>query len=37
VNATPISLADAPRGYAEFDAETATKYILDPNGYLGTN
>ncbi|AHH19793.1 glutathione-independent formaldehyde dehydrogenase [Nocardia nova SH22a] len=34
VNATPISLDDAPRGYAEFDAGAATKYILDPNGYL---
>ncbi len=35
VNATPITLDDAPRGYAEFDAGAATKYVLDPNGYLG--
>ena len=34
VNATAISLQDAPRGYAEFDAGAATKYVLDPNGYL---
>ncbi|MDO5744715.1 MAG: formaldehyde dehydrogenase, glutathione-independent [Micrococcaceae bacterium] len=34
VNAKSISLADAPRGYAEFDAGAATKYVLNPNGYL---
>jgi glutathione-independent formaldehyde dehydrogenase len=34
VNATAIPLQDAPRGYAEFDAGAATKYVLDPNGYL---
>ncbi len=34
VNAKAISLADAPRGYAEFDAGAATKYVLNPNGYL---
>ncbi|WP_343318803.1 formaldehyde dehydrogenase, glutathione-independent [Arthrobacter sp. TMP15] len=34
VNAQAISLADAPRGYAEFDAGAATKYVLNPNGYL---
>lgn len=34
VNATAISLQDAPRGYAEFDAGAATKYVLNPNGYL---
>jgi glutathione-independent formaldehyde dehydrogenase len=34
VNATPITLEEAPRGYAEFDAGAATKYVLDPNGYL---
>jgi glutathione-independent formaldehyde dehydrogenase len=34
VNATPIALDDAPRGYAEFDAGAATKYVLDPHGYL---
>jgi len=34
VNATAISLQDAPRGYAEFDAGAATKYVLNPNGYI---
>jgi glutathione-independent formaldehyde dehydrogenase len=34
VNAKAISLEDAPRGYAEFDAGAATKYVLNPNGYL---
>lgn len=34
VNATVISLDDAPRGYAEFDAGAATKYVLNPNAYL---
>ncbi|GGH96763.1 hypothetical protein GCM10007170_25360 [Arthrobacter liuii] len=34
VNAKAISLDDASRGYAEFDAGAATKYVLDPNGYL---
>jgi glutathione-independent formaldehyde dehydrogenase len=36
VNATVIPLEAAPQGYAEFDAGAATKYVLDPNGYLGT-
>lgn len=34
VNAKAISLEDAPKGYAEFDAGAATKYVLNPNGYL---
>jgi glutathione-independent formaldehyde dehydrogenase len=34
VNAKPIALEDAPRGYAEFDAGAAQKYVLNPNGYL---
>ncbi|MCU1567833.1 MAG: fdhA [Pseudarthrobacter sp.] len=34
VNAKPISLEEAPKGYAEFDAGAATKYVLNPNGYL---
>jgi glutathione-independent formaldehyde dehydrogenase len=34
VNAKPIPLEDAPKGYAEFDAGAATKYVLNPNGYL---
>jgi glutathione-independent formaldehyde dehydrogenase len=35
VNATVISLDNAPQGYADFDKGAAKKYILDPNGYLG--
>jgi glutathione-independent formaldehyde dehydrogenase len=34
VNAKPIPLEEAPKGYAEFDAGAATKYVLNPNGYL---
>ena len=34
VNAKAITLDEAPRGYAEFDAGAATKYVLNPNGYL---
>jgi len=34
VNAKPITLEEAPKGYAEFDAGAATKYVLNPNGYL---
>ncbi|TFD48817.1 formaldehyde dehydrogenase, glutathione-independent [Cryobacterium frigoriphilum] len=34
VNAKAIPIEDAPRGYAEFDAGAATKYVLDPNGYV---
>lgn len=34
VNAVAIPLEDAPRGYAEFDAGAATKYVLNPNGYV---
>ncbi|ACZ86663.1 formaldehyde dehydrogenase, glutathione-independent [Streptosporangium roseum] len=36
VNATPISLDQAPRGYEDFDKGAARKYVLDPNGMLGT-
>jgi glutathione-independent formaldehyde dehydrogenase len=36
VNATPISLDDAPRGYAEFDQGAARKYVLDPHGMITT-
>ncbi|MUL41121.1 formaldehyde dehydrogenase, glutathione-independent [Streptomonospora sp. PA3] len=35
VNATPIGLEDAPRGYQEFDEGAARKYVLDPHGMLG--
>jgi glutathione-independent formaldehyde dehydrogenase len=34
VNAMPISLDEAPRGYQEFDEGASRKYVLDPNGYL---
>ncbi|MFY9916276.1 MAG: formaldehyde dehydrogenase, glutathione-independent [Nocardioidaceae bacterium] len=36
VNATTIPIEDAPRGYEEFDQGASRKYVLDPNGYLGT-
>jgi len=35
VNATPIPLDQAPRGYQEFDKGAARKYVLDPHGMLG--
>ncbi len=35
VNATTISLDDAPRGYQEFDAGSAKKYVIDPHGMVG--
>ena len=35
VNATPITLDAAPRGYQEFDEGAARKYVLDPNGLIG--
>jgi glutathione-independent formaldehyde dehydrogenase len=35
VNATPIPLEEAPRGYQEFDQGAARKYVLDPHGMLG--
>ena len=34
VNATAIPLEDAPQGYAAFDSGAATKYVLNPHGYL---
>ncbi|WP_426998454.1 formaldehyde dehydrogenase, glutathione-independent [Pseudarthrobacter sp. N5] len=34
VNAKAIPLEAAPQGYAEFDSGAATKYVLNPNGYL---
>ncbi|SIO85522.1 formaldehyde dehydrogenase, glutathione-independent [Nocardiopsis sp. JB363] len=36
VNAVAISLEDAPEGYQAFDKGAASKYVLDPNGYLGS-
>jgi glutathione-independent formaldehyde dehydrogenase len=32
VNATIISLTDAPRGYKDFDKGAAKKFIIDPHG-----
>ncbi len=34
VNATTISLDDAPRGYQEFDQGAARKYVIDPHGMV---
>ena len=34
VNATPISLDDAPRGYREFDQGASKKYVIDPHGLI---
>ncbi|MFL6129106.1 MAG: formaldehyde dehydrogenase, glutathione-independent, partial [Mycobacteriales bacterium] len=36
VNATPIPLTEAPRGYQEFDQGAARKYVLDPHGLVGS-
>jgi glutathione-independent formaldehyde dehydrogenase len=35
VNASVISLADAPRGYEEFDRGAAKKFVIDPHGMTG--
>jgi glutathione-independent formaldehyde dehydrogenase len=35
VNATVISLDDAPEGYKSFDQGVAEKFVLDPHGMLG--
>lgn len=35
VNATAISLDDAPKGYEAFDAGVAKKYVIDPHGVTG--
>jgi glutathione-independent formaldehyde dehydrogenase len=32
VNATVISLNDAPQGYRDFDSGVAKKFVLDPHG-----
>jgi glutathione-independent formaldehyde dehydrogenase len=34
VNATVISLDDAPQGYRDFDSGVAKKFVLDPHGIL---
>ena len=35
VNATVISLDDAPQGYEQFDSGVSKKFVLDPHGLLG--
>src|SRR3954453_12728499 len=35
VNATVITLDEAPQGYEAFDKGASTKYVLDPHGMLG--
>ena len=37
VNATVISLDEAPRGYADFDRGVARKFVIDPHGLLRAN
>jgi glutathione-independent formaldehyde dehydrogenase len=34
VNATVISLDEAPQGYADFDRGAAKKFVIDPNGLI---
>jgi len=34
VNATVISLDQAPQGYADFDRGVAQKFVIDPHGLL---
>jgi glutathione-independent formaldehyde dehydrogenase len=34
VNATVISLDDAPQGYADFDSGAAKKFVIDPHGMV---
>jgi glutathione-independent formaldehyde dehydrogenase len=34
VNATRISLDEAPKGYADFDKGAAQKYVIDPHGMV---
>jgi glutathione-independent formaldehyde dehydrogenase len=36
VNATTIPLDAAPQGYTDFDSGAAEKFVLNPNGYLGS-
>lgn len=36
VNATVISLDEAPRGYRDFDKGAAKKLVLDPHGTIST-
>ena len=34
VNATVISLDEAPKGYGDFDKGAAKKFVIDPNGLV---
>jgi glutathione-independent formaldehyde dehydrogenase len=34
VNATVVTLDDAPQGYSDFDSGVAKKFVLDPHGLL---
>ena len=34
-NVQMISLDDAPKGYADFDAGAAKKFVIDPHGMTG--
>src|ERR687898_1990736 len=34
VNATVVTLDEAPQGYKDFDQGAARKYVLNPNGYI---
>jgi glutathione-independent formaldehyde dehydrogenase len=34
VNATVISLDDAPKGYVDFDKGAAKKFVLNPNSLI---
>jgi glutathione-independent formaldehyde dehydrogenase len=34
VNATVISLDEAPQGYQDFDKGAAKKFVLDPHGLI---
>ncbi|MAG57375.1 MAG: formaldehyde dehydrogenase, glutathione-independent [Planctomycetes bacterium] len=36
VNATVISLEDAPQGYQDFDQGAAKKFVLDPHGMIAS-
>jgi glutathione-independent formaldehyde dehydrogenase len=34
VNATVITLDEAPQGYKDFDKGAAKKYVINPNDYI---
>ena len=34
VNATVITLDDAPKGYKDFDKGAAKKFVIDPHGIV---